>query len=721
MTRFRLCLLIVLLLLTNNVNAYVDMFVDANETASLIGMSSSLFYVFNGELRQNSIKYHLDIPEGKNNINISWKTMDLVNYKFNLVDKDTHEHRHRLSINSTGLVPNKLSKFSLAFNCSRINSTTQPPASLNIEFNVYLELNSSYSTGFKRLITMPPLNFTIKYHKVCIKQQEYLKKRLNSKENGSKNDYLIAYLIIGILGGFAFLIAMIGLFMFVHTKLNSKKLHTKYESLHSKLTQEQQLLKTQQQQLINEKLKNKVYKKNGGSLKKSNPYSKRSHPMKKLGSSVSEAVPSINKYPEPSNEANIYETVPDGSIINPSTEVYGKTNDNRMNEDKNEPLVDRQKPSTNENQRCDQFNESKVTREHKRKQKVMLNLTTNTLHSMYNTSLCGNGLVPSYANKRAHIDQCTRFERNQVEFGDMILQGKFSKIFKGKLFTEKSNDNQEDVNSTASQNTEVTEVFIKILSEQTSEEQTDVMLKESCALRGLKHKNLNPIIGVCYEPNKKPFTLFVASDMGNLKHYLTNLRIKKCKNNDFLMQLSNQTSFSEHPLISTQELLFIMLQMFKGLNYLHGKHILHREVATRNCWLDTNLSLKLSDYALSRDMFPEDYHCLNDDESKPIYWMALETLNENVNNFQSEIWSCGVFLWECFSLGAMPYENMNPTELVDFLNASDSNRLQKPNNCPNELFNMYKKCWETDPNNRPTLKEVFYALHKFYSNLDNYV
>jgi RYK receptor-like tyrosine kinase len=137
--------------------------------------------------------------------------------------------------------------------------------------------------------------------------------------------------------------------------------------------------------------------------------------------------------------------------------------------------------------------------------------------------------------------------------------------------------------------------------------------------------------------------------------------------------------------------------------------------------LDTNFSLKLADCALARDLFPNDYHCLANNEYKPVAWMSFESLNENVNNIRTEIWSCGVFLWECFSLCAQPYDNIDPFDLGDYLFKSEQNRLQKPLHCPNELFDLYKKCWLINPENRPSLKEVFYTLHKFYSSLDNYV
>lgn len=62
-----------------DVSAYVDMFLDANETSILMGMSNSLFYVFNGELRQNSVNYHLDIPADKKRLKFNWETEVTIN------------------------------------------------------------------------------------------------------------------------------------------------------------------------------------------------------------------------------------------------------------------------------------------------------------------------------------------------------------------------------------------------------------------------------------------------------------------------------------------------------------------------------------------------------------------------------------------------------------------------------------------------------------------
>jgi hypothetical protein len=51
----------------------------------------------------------------------------------------------------------------------------------------------------------------------------------------------------------------------------------------------------------------------------------------------------------------------------------------------------------------------------------------------------------------------------------------------------------------------------------------------------------------------------------------------------------------------------------------------------------------------------------------------------------------------------------------------DENRLQKPFNCPIELYDIFSKCWLADITLRPTLKELFNSMLEFYSTLGNYV
>lgn len=101
--------------------------------------------------------------------------------------------------------------------------------------------------------------------------------------------------------------------------------------------------------------------------------------------------------------------------------------------------------------------------------------------------------------------------------------------------------------------------------------------------------------------------------------------------------------------------------------------------------------------------------------------MSLESIENNIYNVRTDIWEAGVVIWECFMLSAQPYETIDPFELTDYLNESELNRLEKPPNCPSQLYEIYVKCWNPIASERPTLKELFYSIHRFYTNLNNYV
>ena len=47
--------------------------------------------------------------------------------------------------------------------------------------------------------------------------------------------------------------------------------------------------------------------------------------------------------------------------------------------------------------------------------------------------------------------------------------------------------------------------------------------------------------------------------------------------------------------------------------------------------------MRLGDNALARDLFPADYHCLGDNENRPIKWLALEALSQNVYSTASDV------------------------------------------------------------------------------------
>ena len=84
--------------------------------------------------------------------------------------------------------------------------------------------------------------------------------------------------------------------------------------------------------------------------------------------------------------------------------------------------------------------------------------------------------------------------------------------------------------------------------------------------------------------------------------------------------------------------------------------------------------------------------------------MAPESLIDCVFSSQSDVWSFGVVLWELFSLGQMPYPGMSLNQLVQGL--KNGYRMDKPEYATNKISQIMTECWNVDPSQRPTFRQL---------------
>ncbi|XP_077439770.1 tyrosine-protein kinase RYK isoform X1 [Vanacampus margaritifer] len=281
--------------------------------------------------------------------------------------------------------------------------------------------------------------------------------------------------------------------------------------------------------------------------------------------------------------------------------------------------------------------------------------------------------------------------RERVTLRDVLHEGTFGRIFHGVLVDEKDPAKERPV-------------FVKTVKDHASEVQVTMMLTESCKLRGLHHRNLLPISHVCTEDGEKPMVLLPFMAWGNLKLFL-----RQCK----LAEANNPQA------ISQQDLVYMAIQIACGMSYLARREVIHKDLAARNCVIDDNMQVKITDNALARDLFPMDYHCLGDNENRPVRWMALESLLDNDFSSASDVWAFGVTLWELMTLGQTPYVDIDPFEMSAYL--KDGYRIAQPINCPDELFAVMACCWALDPEERPKFQQLVQCLTEFHAALGAYV
>ncbi|XP_019765358.1 tyrosine-protein kinase Dnt [Dendroctonus ponderosae] len=280
-------------------------------------------------------------------------------------------------------------------------------------------------------------------------------------------------------------------------------------------------------------------------------------------------------------------------------------------------------------------------------------------------------------------------QRCRVRQTSIVLEGTFGRVYQG------SYTNEEGIEET---------VIIKTVAEHASQVQISLLLQEGMAMYSLNHKNILSILRVSIEDHTTPLLLYPYNDNTNLKIFL-----QKCK----------VSSEGVHHTLTTQEVVHMALQIIKAMQYLHKKHLLHKDLAARNCVVDDNLTVQIADNALSRDLFPSDYHCLGDNENRPVKWLALESLLHKTFTCASDVWSFGVLLWELTTLAQQPYIEIDPFEMGAYL--KDGYRLAQPINCPDELFAVMAYCWAMSSEERPTFNQLHVCLEEFYTQLTKYV
>jgi c-mer proto-oncogene tyrosine kinase len=121
-------------------------------------------------------------------------------------------------------------------------------------------------------------------------------------------------------------------------------------------------------------------------------------------------------------------------------------------------------------------------------------------------------------------------------------------------------------------------------------------------------------------------------------------------------------------------------------------------------------TILIGDFGLAEDLYSRDQkQC---EVRLPVKWMPPESLRNGVSNERTDMWSYGVTCWEVFSLGRSPYPGIENHEILQHI--SSGGRLKKPTLCPDKLYEIVGACWQYNPRDRPSFKEMALTLRQFW-------
>lgn len=219
------------------------------------------------------------------------------------------------------------------------------------------------------------------------------------------------------------------------------------------------------------------------------------------------------------------------------------------------------------------------------------------------------------------------------------------------------------------------------------------LLNEAAIMQKLDHPYIVRLLAIC-DPDRQSDNLMIVLELAPLG----SLR-------DFL---------KHHDEISFQEdrLLVIMQQVCDGMAYLSSQSIVHRDLAARNILLVTENFAKISDFGMSRILHDsENYYKAAKPGAWPLRWYAPESLTYYKFSPKSDVWSFGVTLWEVFSYGSRPYQNMKGRDILTMLESGM--RLECPCGCSPGVYSMMLQCWAFSPEERPSFSELLGHFQSF--------
>ncbi|KAM9051700.1 proto-oncogene tyrosine-protein kinase receptor Ret isoform 9-T9 [Megaptera novaeangliae] len=298
------------------------------------------------------------------------------------------------------------------------------------------------------------------------------------------------------------------------------------------------------------------------------------------------------------------------------------------------------------------------------------------------------------------------FPRKNLVLGKTLGEGEFGKVVKATAFRLKGKAGY-------------TTVAVKMLKENASASELRDLLSEFNLLTQVSHPQVIKLYGACSQDG--PLLLIVEyAKYGSLRGFLRESR--KAGPGYVGSRDSRNSSYLDNPeerALTMGDLISFAWQISRGMQYLAEMKLVHRDLAARNVLVAEGRRMKISDFGLSRDVYEEDSYVKRSKGRIPVKWMAIESLFDHIYTTQSDVWSFGVLLWEIVTLGGNPYPGIPPERLFNLLKTGY--RMERPDNCSEEMYSLMLQCWKEEPDKRPVFADISKDLDKMMVKSRDYL
>uniref|UniRef100_A0A669DCJ5 Guanylate cyclase n=1 Tax=Oreochromis niloticus TaxID=8128 RepID=A0A669DCJ5_ORENI len=209
-------------------------------------------------------------------------------------------------------------------------------------------------------------------------------------------------------------------------------------------------------------------------------------------------------------------------------------------------------------------------------------------------------------------------------------------------------------------------------------------------MKDLRNENVNPFLGFFLDCSMFAIVTEHCS-RGSLQDLLRNEDVKL----DWMFKSS------------------LMLDLIKGMKYLHHRDFPHGRLKSRNCVVDGRFVLKITDHGFN-ELLESQKAPLEEPPPEDLFWTAPEILRDLANSrkgtFKGDVYGFSIILQEVVVRGP-PYcmLGLPPEEIIRKVKKPPPmcRPTVAPDQAPLECIQLMKQCWSEQPDRRPTFDEIF--------------
>ncbi|CAF1233048.1 unnamed protein product [Rotaria sp. Silwood1] len=311
-----------------------------------------------------------------------------------------------------------------------------------------------------------------------------------------------------------------------------------------------------------------------------------------------------------------------------------------------------------------------------------------------------------------------------VTEGDTNWEIKRNLFQKSYIYIYSSDDDNNDIEGSTICNFQDGSMAIDVYNKRMKNEEQSFQ-HEFSILKNLSYFHIVSFYGICYESDQIKYLVFA-------------------NNGKSLKSLCPIVEDTKRLLV--KKLSMIGYQIACGMIYLEYKHIIHRDLHSRNILSDKNDYVRIADFghAIIKDDDDERFQqsiknsklnfqtrrlapeCLSSPPQDGQLMDSIETLLTRFSS-KSDVWAYGLIFIELMMkenndvYPYLPIKSNNDDEIIQIIQHVKLERMmhKKPDNCPKSIYDILEKCWSYNPEDRISFWDIRNEMMRIFKSQNN--